>query len=100
MDGLEGVQKENEIESRMLLEFCNQKDLCVGNTWFKKEKTKVTYSSCGNEAEINFVLVEKECRKFLKDVKVTLWELQHKLVVVDVKKVNLFKHIKMKQDMQ
>ena len=47
-----------------------------------------------------FVLMEKESRKFFKDVKVIPWELQHKIVVGDVKKENLLKHIKMKQNMQ
>ena len=65
-----------------------------------KEKRKVTYSSGGYETEIDFVLLEKESRKFLKDVKVTSQELQHRLVVVDVKKESLFKCIKMKQNMQ
>ena len=60
----------------------------------------MTYNSGGNETEIDFVLVEKESRKFLKDVKVIPWELQHRLVVVDVKKENLFKHMKMKWNMQ
>ena len=44
--------------------------------------------------------MEKENRKFLKDVKVISWELQHRLAVVDVKKENLFKCIKLKQNMQ
>ena len=26
---------ENNLKGRLLLEFCNQKDLCVKNTWFK-----------------------------------------------------------------
>ena len=96
--GFEGVHggngiKEQNLEDRMLLEFCNQMNLCVANTWFKKkEKRKVTYSSDGNKIEIDFVLVEKESRKFLKNVKVIPWELQHKLVVVDVKKENLHEH--------
>ena len=82
----------------MLLEFCNPKDLCVSNTRFKKkEKRKVIYSSGDNETEIDFALVEKESIKFLKNVKVIPWELQHRLVVVDVKKKNLFRRMKMKQ---
>ena len=63
----------------MLLEFCIQKDLCVANTWFKmKEKRTV-----GSETEIDFVSVENESKKFLKDIKVIPWKLQHRLVVVD-----------------
>ena len=59
----------------------------------------MTYSS-GGKTKIDFVLVKKESRKFLKDVKVISWELQNRLEVVDVKKENLFKPIKMKQNMQ
>ena len=83
VDGFEGVHGRNGtgeryLEGRMLLEFCDQKDLRVANTWFKKEKRKVTYySSDANETEIDFVLMEKT--KFLKDVKVIPWELQHRL---------------------
>ena len=79
----------------MLPDFCDQKELCVANTWFKKkEKRKVTYSSGGNDTEIDFVLVEKEKRKYLRDVKVTPGELQHRLVVVDVEEEKLKKSVK------
>ena len=45
----------------MLLDFCDQKELCAANTWYKKkDKRKVTYSSGGNDTEIDFVLVGKE----------------------------------------
>ena len=75
----------------MLLKFCNQKNSYVANTWFiKKEKKKVTYSANCNETEIDFVLMGKKSRKFLKDVNVIPWELQHKLVVIEVKTENLF----------
>ena len=99
MDGFEGVHggngiEEQKFEGAMLLEFCGQ-DICVANIWFKKRK--MTYSSGGNE--IDFVLVEKESRKFLKDVKVVPWELQHRSVVVDVKKKPAQAH-KMKRNMQ
>ena len=87
--GGNGIGEQN-LEGRMLLEFGNKKDLYVANTWFKKkDRRKMTYSSGGDEIEIDFVLMEKESRKFLKDVKVISWELQHKLVVVDVKKTCL-----------
>ena len=70
VDGFEGVHGgngigEQNLKDRMLLEFCDQKNLYVANTWFKKEKRKVTYSSDGNETEIDFVLVEKESRKLI-----------------------------------
>ena len=55
-----GIGKRN-AEGRMLLGFCDQKELCVANTWYKKkDKRKVTYSSGRNDTEIDFVLVEKK----------------------------------------
>ena len=44
----------------------------------------MTYSLGGNDTKIDFVLVGKEKRKYLRDVKVIPGELQHRLVVVDV----------------
>ena len=67
--------------------------MCVANTWYKRDERKVTYSysSGGNHTEIDFVLVGKEKRKYLRDVKVIPGELQHRLVVVDVEKRKLKK---------
>ena len=57
---------ERNVEGKML-EFCDEKELCVANTWFRKgEKRKVTYSAGGNELEIDFVLVGKGNRKYLR----------------------------------
>ena len=82
-------------EGRMLLDFCDQKKLCVTNTWCKKkEKRKMTCSSGGNDREIDFVLVGKEKRKYLRDVKVIPGELQHRLVLVDVVEHELKKSVK------
>ena len=62
----------------MLLEFCDERELCVANTWFEKtDERKITFKSGNNESEIDFILVSKENRKFLKDVKVIPWELPH-----------------------
>ena len=48
----------------MLLDFGDQKELCVANTWYKKkDKRKVAYSSGGNDTEIDFDLVGKEKKK-------------------------------------
>ena len=65
IDGFEDVHGGYEIgkrnvKGRRLLEFSNEKQLCVANTWFeKKDQRKVTYSSMGeNETEIDFVLVK------------------------------------------
>ena len=59
MAGFKGVHEgngigERNLEGGMLLEFCDQKDLCMANTWFKKEKRMMTYSLGGNETEILF----------------------------------------------
>ena len=51
IEGYEGVHAEKgtgerKVEEKMLLEFCDEKELCVANTWFRKgEKRKVTYSA-------------------------------------------------------
>ena len=38
-----GVSLRN-LEGRMLLEYCLEKELCVSNTWFKREeKRKLTF---------------------------------------------------------
>ena len=90
IEGFEGVHGGNGIglrndEGRRLLEFCDEKGLCVANTWFKKkEGRKITYRAGGNETEIDFVLVGRNHRKYLKDVKVIPGELQHGLVIVDI----------------
>ena len=59
VDGGNGVGKRN-AEGRRLLEFCDGRELCVANTWFKKtDKRKIIYSASGCGTEIDFVLVEK-----------------------------------------
>ena len=79
----------------MLLEFCDERELCVAHTWFKKtDKRKITFKSGNNESEIDFILVNKGNRKHLKEVKVILWKLQHRLLVADVDKRKLNKVIK------
>ena len=42
----------------------------------------------GNETEIDFVLVGKNNRKYIKDVKDIPWELQYRLVLTDERKLN------------
>ena len=71
VEGYEGVHGgngigERNVEGKMLLEFWDEKELCVTNTWFRKgEKRKATFSSGENEMEIDFVLVGKGNRKYL-----------------------------------
>ena len=63
--------------------------------WFKTtDKRKTTFNSGNNESEINFILVSIENRKFLIDVKVIPWELQHRLLVAYVDKRKLNKVVK------
>ena len=89
-----GIGKRN-AEGRRLLVFCNEKKLCMANTWFeKKEQRKITYSMSGNETEIDFVLVGKNNRKYVNDLKAIPWELQHWLVVTDINKRKLKKVVK------
>ena len=51
IEGYEGVHGGNEIgernvEGKMLLEFCDEKELCVAKKWFRKgEKRKMRYSA-------------------------------------------------------
>ena len=71
---------------------------CVANTWFEKmDHRKITCTMGGNETEIDFVLVGKNNKKYLKDVKVIPWELQHWLVVIDSDKRKLKKVAKNEQ---
>ena len=100
--GFEGVHGgygmgERNVEGRRLLEFCDEKNLCVANTWFQKEeRRKVTFSAGGNKTEIDFVLIGNEKRKMLKDVKTIPGELQHSLVLADLDRMKM-KKIVMKE---
>ena len=59
----------------------------MANTWFyKAKKRKITYSAGGCETEIDFVIVGKKYRKYVRDVKVIPWKLQHRLVVINLDK--------------
>ena len=68
--GGNGIGKRN-AGGRRLLEFCDVRELCVANTGFyKADKRKITFSACGCETEIDFVLVGEKYRKYIRDVKV------------------------------
>ena len=69
-DGGYGIGERN-VERR-LLEFFDEKGLCVANTWLEKKEQRKTYSMGGNETEIDFAFGEKSV-KYLKDVKAILW---------------------------
>ena len=52
------------------------------------------YSAGENESEIDFVLVGKGNRNYLRDVKVIPGELQHRLVVMDLVKKKVKKVVR------
>ena len=55
--GVMVLGKEMQKERR-LLEFCDEREVCVANTWFyKADKRKITCSAGECETEIDFVLV-------------------------------------------
>ena len=75
-----------------LLDFCNEKELCCKHMFPEnKEKSDVEGWWRWQWPEIDFVSVSKENRKYLRVVKVILWELQHRLVVADLNKRKLKK---------
>ena len=70
----------------MLLEFCLEKELCVSNTWLKKnENRKVTFRMGENETRIDFVFIKKKDRQFIK---------KHALVIADIDKNKIRKVVK------
>ena len=67
----------------------------MANTWFKKtDKRKTTYSGGRCGTKIDFVLVGEKYIKYIRDVTVISWELQHRLVVVDLDKKFLKKVVR------
>ena len=73
----------------MLLQFCLEKELCVSNSWFKREeKRTVTFRIDENDTEIHFVLIKKE-RRFTQIVRSICGEFQHALVVADMDKMKV-----------
>ena len=79
-----GVGRRN-LEGKMLLEFCLEKELCVPNTSFKREeKRKVTFRMGENTTEIDFVLIKKEHRQSIQSVKAMPGEFLHALVIADM----------------
>ena len=75
INGFDGVRGgygvgQRNLEGRMLLQFCLEKELCVSNTWSKREENrKVTFRMDENETEIDFVFIKKEHRRTIRNVK-------------------------------
>ena len=92
IDGFDGVNRgfgvgHRNLEGRMLLEFCQEKELCVSDTWFKREEMrKVTFRMGEDKTEIVFVLIKKEHGRFIQNVKAIPGELQLALVMADIDK--------------
>ena len=81
-----GVGQRN-LNGGMLLVFCLEKELCVSNTWLKREENrKVTFRMVENDTEIDFALIKKEHQQFIQNVMAIPGEFQHALVV-DKKKI-------------
>ena len=64
-EGFEGVHGGNgigkrNVEGRRLLEFCDERELCMTNTRiYKADKEKITYNTGECQTEIDFLLVGK-----------------------------------------
>uniref|UniRef100_A0A0L8IFM1 Endonuclease/exonuclease/phosphatase domain-containing protein n=1 Tax=Octopus bimaculoides TaxID=37653 RepID=A0A0L8IFM1_OCTBM len=72
--GSEGVHGRNGIgernlEGRMLLEFCDEKEFVCGEYVVLENREKEGDFQCrSNETEIDFMLVGRKNRKYLRDV--------------------------------
>ena len=61
---------EKNAEGRRLLEFCDERELCVANTWFKKTgKRKITYSADGCLNRNGFCACWRKIQKVYKGCK-------------------------------
>ncbi|XP_046862958.1 uncharacterized protein LOC124456595 [Xenia sp. Carnegie-2017] len=74
-------------EGEAILELAASCEMVVVNTWFIKEESKlVTYESGDSRTVVDYILVNEEQRKNMKDAKVIAGEecvTQHKLLVMD-----------------
>ncbi|XGW26716.1 hypothetical protein V3C99_007370 [Haemonchus contortus] len=85
--GGRGIGVRNE-EGERVLDLAMAHDLAVCSTFFAKRRSqKVTYSSGGNETEIDHVLVRRSSLKTVKDIKVLPGEelaTQHRPLLADI----------------
>ena len=91
--GFEGVHGGNGFGNRnpdglRLLDFCVANQLAITNTFFNKSIPRlITFSSGGNETQIDYLLVRRSQLKWVKNVNVISSEeciSQHKLLVGDI----------------
>ena len=86
---------QSNLKGTMFFELCLEKELCVSNTWFKREEMrKVTFRIDENETKIDFVLTKKEHRQFIQNVKAIPEEFQHVLVIADIDKRKIRKVVR------
>ena len=84
-----------EFGRKNVIGFCLEKELCVPNRWFKREeKRKVTYRMGENETEIDFVMIKKEHRWLIKNVRAMPGEFQHALVIAHIDKRKIGKVVR------
>lgn len=78
------------VEGERLLDLCNRNGLVIGNTWFqKRDSHRITRYSWNGEqkTQIDYVVVSKEKKKMLKDVKIIPsvgMDGDHRLLVADI----------------
>ena len=79
---------ERNRDSERILEFADSLDMVAGNTFFKKDDEKlITYKSGNCATVIDYVVVQKEVMKKVKDIKVIPGEecfSQHRLLIMDL----------------
>ena len=88
-DGIHGVYGagQRNLEGRMLLEFCQDKEICVSNTWFEREERRnVTFILRENDIEIGFVLIRIKHWQFLRNFNAIPCKSWHALVIADIDK--------------
>ena len=78
-----GVGKRN-LEGTVLLGFCQLKELCMSNTWFKRVEMRKGTFRRAKLTKIGFVLKKKGHQRFLRYGKVIPGRCQHTLVVEDI----------------
>ena len=72
-----------------------EKELCVSNTWLKREKKrKVTFRGGKNETENDFVMKKKEHRLFIQKVVEIPGEFQHTIMIADIDKKKIRKVVR------
>ena len=82
--GKHGFGRRN-LEGQTVVDFAKRWELIVSNTMFVKRRTqKITYSSGGNNTQVDYILVRRRRMKEVWDTKVITGESaakQHRLVV-------------------